>query len=71
MRTVQVTTTAQQIKAARAARKAGGYDELIRLEVERRAAGGRGGVVRDSETGRFSWRADATPDARSASREPE
>ena len=49
-----ITTTAQQVKAARAARKAGGYGELIRLEAERRAAGGQGQVVRDA-TGRFSF----------------
>lgn len=59
---MEVTTTEQQIRAAAAARAVGGYDELIRLEAERRAAGGRGGIVRDPETGRYSWRAEpATP----------
>lgn len=54
-----ITTTAQQVKAARAARKAGGYSELIRLEAERRAAGGQGKVVRDATTGRFRFQAAA------------
>lgn len=49
-----ITTTAQQVKAARAARKAGGYSELIRLEAERRAAGGQGRVVRNADGG-FSY----------------
>ena len=59
---MQVTTTEQQIRAAIAARNVGGYDELIRLEAERRAAGGRGGIVRDPATGRCSWRPEpSTP----------
>ena len=55
---MQVTTSDQQLRAAQAARNVGGYDELVRLEAERRAAGGRGGVVRGPETGRCGWRAD-------------
>lgn len=50
-----VTTTDQQVRAAEAARNAGGYSELIRLEAERRAAGGPGQVVRNPETGRLSF----------------
>ena len=47
-RMTAVTTTDQQVRAAEAARNAGGYSELVRLEAERRAANGQGQVVRNA-----------------------
>ena len=54
-----VTTTDQQVRAGEAARNAGGYSELVRLEAERRAANGQGQVVRDPATGRLSFQQQA------------
>jgi len=39
-----LTTTKDQIRVAVAARKVGGYDELVRLDREKRAAG-KGAVL--------------------------
>jgi len=47
-----ILTIDQQRTAGSAARKVGGYSELIRLERERRAAKGHGHVERESGTGR-------------------
>ena len=54
-----VTSTAQQVRAAEAARIAGGYPELIRLEAERRASGHDARLVRDPSTGRYSYQASS------------
>lgn len=48
-----ILTIDQQRTAGSAARKVGGYGELIRLEGERRAAKGQGVVQRDAGSGRF------------------
>jgi hypothetical protein len=54
-------TLNQQRTAGAAARKAGGYDELIRLEKERRKAKGNGQVKRDASTGRVIFAAQKKP----------
>ena len=51
-----ILTNDQQRTAGSAARKVGGYAELIRLEGERRAAKGQGHVQRESATGRFVFK---------------
>ena len=58
-----ILTIDQQRTAGSAAKKVGGYAELIRLETERRAAKGKGRVQREGTTGRFvfSDKAEATP----------
>ena len=48
-----ILTIDQQRTAGSAAKKVGGYAELIRLEGERRAAKGKGHVQREAGTGRF------------------
>lgn len=50
-----IMTIDEQRRAGAAARKVGGYTELIRLETERRAAKGKGQVVRDAANGRYSF----------------
>jgi hypothetical protein len=50
-----ILTTEQQRTAGAAARKAGGYAEVIRLERERRAAKGQGSIQRDSRSGRLTF----------------
>lgn len=48
-----ILTIDQQRTAGSAVDKAGGWDEVIRLEAERRAAKGKGRVLHDARTGRF------------------
>ena len=48
-------TISEQRRAGEAAQKVGGYSELIRLESERRKAKGKGRVVRDGASGRYSF----------------
>lgn len=48
-----ILTIDQQRTAGLAVDKAGGWDEVIRLEAERRAAKGKGRVLHDARTGRF------------------
>jgi hypothetical protein len=50
-----ILTIDQQRTAGSAARKVGGYAELIRLERERRAAKGQGHIERDANSGRISF----------------
>jgi len=52
-----IMTIGEQRRAGEAARKVGGYSELIRLETERREAKGKGHVVRDGASGRYSFKA--------------
>lgn len=48
-----ILTIDQQRAAGAAVDKAGGWAEVIQLEAERRAAKGKGRVLRDGRTGRF------------------
>ena len=51
-------TLREQAEISEAARKVGGYSELIRLQDERTAIRRRGLIaklIRDSETGRFTY----------------
>lgn len=50
-----ILTIDEQRRAGEAARKVGGYSELIRLEEERRAAKGFGRLERDPSSGRYSF----------------
>ena len=50
-----ITTPAQQSSTAAAARRVGGYAELVRLAKEQSAAGGHGRLVQDT-SGRWSFR---------------
>jgi hypothetical protein len=52
-----ILSIGKQRKAGAAARKVGGYSELIRIEAERRKAKGQGHVVRESKNGRFIFKA--------------
>lgn len=54
-----IMTVGEQRRAGEAARKVGGYSELIRLESERREANGQGRVVRDSSNGHYSFKPGA------------
>jgi hypothetical protein len=54
-----ILTIGEQRRVGAAARKVGGYDELIRLESERRRAKGLGHVERDDKSGRYSFVATA------------
>ncbi|WP_242121273.1 hypothetical protein [Sphingomonas lacusdianchii] len=56
-----ILTLGQQRQAGSAARKVGGYDELVRLEIERRQAQGKGQLARDGATGRFIFKPTKTP----------
>lgn len=58
-----IMTIQEQRRAGAAARKVGGYSEIIRLESERRKAGGNGHVVRDTKSGRYTYEraADSKP----------
>lgn len=49
-----LTTTKDQIRVAAAARKAGGYEELLRLAREK-IARGRGAVLVRGEDGRLTY----------------
>jgi hypothetical protein len=51
-----IMTIGEQRRAGEAARKVGGYSELIRLETERREAKGNGRVVRDAANGRYTFK---------------
>lgn len=51
-----IMTVGEQRRAGEAARKVGGYSELIRLESERRDAKGKGHVVIDSSSGHYSFK---------------
>jgi hypothetical protein len=55
-----IMTIGEQRRAGEAARKVGGYSELIRLETERRQAKGKGHVVRDGASGRYSFKPGTT-----------
>ncbi len=57
-----ILTPDQQHTASAAARKAGGYDELIRLERERRAANGNGQVEWDRDHSRAVFVPKGVPD---------
>jgi hypothetical protein len=57
-----ILTPDQQRTASAAARKAGGYDELIRLERERRAANGNGQVEWDRALNRAVFVQRGAPD---------
>lgn len=56
-----ITTTREQRETADAARRVGGYRELVRLAAERRRKGAGSTVVRNSENGRWSVLAPAAP----------
>jgi len=56
-----IMTIGEQRRAGEAARKVGGYSELIRLETERRKAKGQGHVVRDNASGRYTFSPFKTP----------
>jgi hypothetical protein len=60
-RMATIMTIGEQRRAGEAARKVGGYSELIRLETERRKAKGQGHVVRDTTSGRYSFSPTKTP----------
>ena len=47
-----ILTIDQQRTVGSAVDKAGGWDEVIRLEAERRTAKGKGRVLHDARTGR-------------------
>ncbi len=48
-----VTTVKEQNETAKAARKVGGYDELVRLSAEYQRLGGKGKLIK--ENGRYSF----------------
>lgn len=54
-----ILTLDEQRRTGAAARKVGGYGELIRIEAERRQAKGQGHVVRDAKSGRYSFSASS------------
>ncbi|MBB3473484.1 hypothetical protein [Sphingomonas sp. BK345] len=56
-----ITTRRDQRDTAAAARRVGGYQELVRLANERRHSAG-GTVARDATTGRWGVRRDRDPD---------
>ncbi|AYO75514.1 MULTISPECIES: hypothetical protein [Alphaproteobacteria] len=58
-----ILTLGQQRKAGTAARKVGGYGELIRLETERRKAKGQGKIVLEASTGRYIFQPKKTAPA--------
>lgn len=60
-----ILTIDQQRTVGSAAEKVGGYAELIRLEIERRKAKGKGHIQRDATTGRvtFAIKSKPVPDA--------
>ncbi len=60
-----IMTIDEQRRAGAATHKAGGYDELIRLEAERRAFNGSGTLVRASD-GQFSFKSGAKPDRKNS-----
>lgn len=49
-----LTTTKDQLRVATAARRVGGYDELIRLDREKRAAGP--GAVLTRRNGKLTYK---------------
>lgn len=51
-----LTTTKDQNRVAAAARKVGGYENLVRLTQERQAAGPGAVVRRDARTGEWGYR---------------
>lgn len=56
-----ILTLDQQRTAGSAAEKVGGYAELIRLEIERRKAKGKGHIERDVRTGRVTFASKSKP----------
>ena len=54
-----IMTVGEQRRAGDAARKVGGYSELIRIESERRDAKGQGHVVRNASSGQYSFKPGA------------
>jgi len=48
-----ITSRQEQRHTASAARRVGGYSELVRLESERLQRGGGGSVAQNPQTGRF------------------
>jgi len=54
---VVLTTTRDQIRVGAAAKRAGGYDELVRLDREKRRAG-KGAVLKRRPDGRLYYAAD-------------
>jgi hypothetical protein len=50
-----LTTTREQNRVAAAARKVGGYENLVRLSKEAHAAGPGGVLRRDPRTGEWSY----------------
>lgn len=56
-----IMTIGEQRRAGEAARRVGGYSELIRIESERRKAKGEGHVTRDAKSGRYSFTTTTTP----------
>lgn len=51
---VVLTTTRDQLRVGAAAKRVGGYDELIRLDREKRAAG-KGAVLKRRPDGRLCY----------------
>lgn len=51
-----LTTTRDQNRVAAAARKVGGYENLVRLSKEAHAAGPGGVVRRDARTGQWAYK---------------
>ncbi len=54
-----VTTRKEQSATASAAKKVGGYSELVRLSAARASQGKNSSVVRDTKTGRWDVKAAA------------
>jgi hypothetical protein len=53
----KITSSREQRDTASAARKVGGYSELVRLAAEQRKHGKSSSVSRDSETGQYHVKA--------------
>lgn len=54
-----IMTVGEQRRAGDAARKVGGYSELIRIESERRDAKGKGHVVHHASSGQYFFKPGA------------
>ena len=53
----KITSSREQRDTAAAARKVGGYSELVRLAAERRRHGKSSSVTRDTKTGEYHVKA--------------
>jgi hypothetical protein len=52
-----VTSISEQQRVADAARKVGGYEQLVRLAREKQAAGANAKLVKDNDTGQWTYKA--------------